>query len=80
MSIKHLGIPLTILALAIAGWLLEDVRIKLPEPPQVQSPRLTRPQVCAEFLREDPSEWDPETDTYPRNLEWESCIGVTNAK
>lgn len=39
--------------------------------------RLTLPQKCAEFRREpDPDSWDPVTDTYPPNIEWENCMGV----
>lgn len=37
---------------------------------------ITRAQYCAQFLRETPGEWDATTETYPRNLEWEACIGV----
>lgn len=39
--------------------------------------RLTLPQKCAVHLREpDPDSWDPVTDTYPPNIEWENCMGV----
>lgn len=37
----------------------------------------TRPQTCAQYILEhDPSTWDEETETYPRNVEWEDCMGV----
>lgn len=38
---------------------------------------LTLPQKCQYLLREpDPDTWNPETDSYPPNLEWENCMGV----
>lgn len=41
------------------------------------TPQQTRPQLCSRLLREpDPATWDAITDTYPRNAEWEDCMGV----
>jgi len=38
--------------------------------------RLERPAKCQKYLRDDPGEWNPETDEYPPNHEWENCMGV----
>ena len=40
-----------------------------------KSPSL--PQHCEQYRRTpDPKTWNPKTETYPRNIEWEKCIGV----
>lgn len=45
--------------------------------PQPKIKTIPLPQKCAYLLREpDPETWDPKTDTYPRNIEWEKCMGV----
>ena len=81
MNLEFLKYPLIILALGIAMWLTKPETEVLPpevtpSQPRLHTHRLERPQFCADLLRDDPGKWDPETDTYPRNLEWEACIGV----
>ena len=75
---KMLGAAL--ITIAVGGMYLSTTTTEtVQEPVPVPAPkpqRLTRPQICASLLRSDPGEWDPETDTYPRNLEWERCMGV----
>jgi hypothetical protein len=40
-------------------------------------PRCELPCRCRDLKREpDPDTWDPHTDTYPPNYEWEKCMGV----
>ena len=35
------------------------------------------PKRCEHFLEErDPKTWNPETELYPPNTEWEECMGV----
>jgi hypothetical protein len=62
------------LVLAIGFWQYanaESVIIASPTPPQ------SRPAKCAHLRVEpDPSTWDAQTDSYPRNEAWEECMGV----
>jgi len=52
----------------------------LPEEPVIQTEKpvtLSRPQSCAHLsLEPDPETWNPVTEEYPPNDEWEECMGV----
>lgn len=45
--------------------------------PLAPTAQQTLPQKCSHLRMEpDPKTWDEETDSYPRNHAWESCMGV----
>lgn len=69
-------IILSLLAWFLFGaWLFAEENAEPVRPPKVE--RLTLPQQCAKFSRDpDPDSWDPVAETYPRNIEWENCMGV----
>ena len=46
--------------------------------PLLHTVQPTLPQRCSHLLREpDPDTWDVITETYPRNIPWENCMGVS---
>lgn len=61
--------------IGFAAWALANEPAPVAQPPREKT--LTLPQKCRYLLRTpDPDSWDPVTETYPSNYEWEDCMGV----
>lgn len=55
----------------------DGVKTEIPVQAYRGTTYVTRPEKCRVYLKpHDPETWDPITEEYPPNHEWEECMGV----